>query len=168
MRDMDILTQKGKSRATYYVPSHVFHNPETGNLDTNRTYSAPVPPLTTPVPPVSAPVPPVSAPVPPVSAPVPRENRSAKNALLHELPGDLQELVTHLGKRSNNRDEVEQVIYSLCSWKPLKLIELSQILDRSEKYVLREFITPMRETNKLAYTIPGMPNHPEQAYIAVK
>lgn len=150
MRDRAILQQKGKGRATYYVPDSAFSNPEIGFLD-----GVPGVPDS-----LSAPVQAVSAPVQDLSAPV-------DQGLLHQFPAELIQLVKQLGRRTSNKEEVEKVIHALCSFKDLKISDLSSILGRSDKYLLREFITPMREAGKLAYTIPDMPNHPEQAYKAI-
>ena len=161
LRDLRILNQKGKGRATYYVPDLCFNNPELGPL---ALLNAPVPALSAPVPDLSAPVPNLSAPVPDLSAPVKETNFVLKDRLMHQLPIELKELVHLLGKRTNNKETIEEIISALCDWKSMKLLELSAVLERSDKYLLREFITPMREAGKLTYTIPEMPNHPEQAY----
>ena len=145
MRDLTLLEQKGKGRATYYIPDLAFRNP--------------VPGLSAPVSGLSAPVPGLSAPVPDLSAPV-------DNELIMQMPVGLQEMVQQLGKRTSNKEAFEEVINALCNWKEMKISELSAVLGRSDKYLLREFITPMREAGKLMYTKPEMPNHPEQAYTA--
>lgn len=140
MRDLGLLAQKGKGRATYYVPDLGFNHPELG---------------------LSAPVPDLSAPVPDLSTPVDKE-------LINQLPGSLQDMIMQLGKRTNNKEAFEDVIIALCGWKEMKISELSAVIGRSDKYLLREFITPMREAGKLSYTKPEMPNHPEQAYKAAE
>lgn len=143
MRDLALLEQKGKGRATYYIPDLAFNNP--------------VPDLSAPVSELSAPVSGLSAPVPDLSAPVDEE-------LIDQLPEYLQEMIAQLGKRTNNKEAVEEVIFALCEWKEMKISELSAVLGRSDKYLLREFISPLRDSGKLVYTKPEMPNHPEQAY----
>ncbi|MDE3248182.1 MAG: putative DNA binding domain-containing protein [Bacteroidota bacterium] len=144
MRDFELLQQKGKGRATYYIPDLAFNNPD-----------------------LSAPAPGVSAPVAGVSAPPMTGIAPAEPSLFDQMPTDLQQILLQLGRRTSNKEAVEAVITSLCKWKELKISELSAILGRSDKYLLREFITPLRESNKLTYTIPDMPNHPEQAYKSV-
>jgi ATP-dependent DNA helicase RecG len=72
-------------------------------------------------------------------------------------------MIVQLGKRTN-KEAIEEVIFTLCNYKEMKISELSAVLGRSDKYLLREFITPMRESGKLVYTKPEMPNHPEQSY----
>jgi ATP-dependent DNA helicase RecG len=143
MRDMGILAQKGKGRATYYVP-------DTGFTRIPASLSAPPSDLSTPPGDLSTPPGELSAPV--------------DTELINKLPPALKEMVVNLGKRTNNKEVVEEVINSLCSWKEMRISELSAVLGRSDKYLLREFITPMREAGKLVYTKPEMPNHPDQAY----
>ncbi len=153
MRDSGILTQKGKGRATYYVPDLVFNTPALGPI-------APVNPVNTSYLGLSAPLSDLSAPVSDPNTPVNEE-------LVHQLPEQLQQMIRQLGKRTNNKEAVEDVIYAICNWKSIKILELSGLLGRSDKYLLREFITPMREAGRLTYTFPEMPNHPDQAYRAL-
>lgn len=44
---------------------------------------------------------------------------------------------------------------------------IAQILGKSEKYILREFLKPLLDDKKLNYTIPDMINHPNQAYVTI-
>ena len=44
---------------------------------------------------------------------------------------------------------------------------MADILKRGEKYLLRHYISPLREEGKLEYFYPEMPNHPQQAYKTV-
>lgn len=163
MRDSGILVQKGKGRATYYVPGtgFVLQEPIAGKVNIPVGITTPPLGVSAPVPDLSAPVPDLSAPVPDLSAPVDEE-------LVHQLPQILQEMIMQLGKRTLNKEAVESVIYAICDWKPMKISELSSVLGRSDKYLLREFISPMREAGRLVYTIPDMPNHPEQSYKTLK
>lgn len=153
MRDTGILNQKGKGRATYYVQDLAFHNPELGPnalpLELNALGNQ------------------LSALGSELSAPVDLTNAPVDETLMHELPLELQEMISHIGKRTNNKETVESVITEICNWRPMKIIELSALIGRSDKYLLREFIAPMREAGKLSYTIPDMPTHPEQAYKTV-
>lgn len=86
---------------------------------------------------------------------------------MHQLPPELKEIINQLGKRTNNKETIERIILVVCYCKSMKILELSAIPGISNKYLLREFITPMREKAKLTYTISDMPNHPEQAYKTV-
>jgi len=107
LRDLGILSQKGKGRATYYVPDLAFYNPEMGRIIpdpvlSDKSGALPDNPKSLPdnpstlVPGTSAPVPGISTPVPALSAPVPE-------GLVHHLPGELKELIDQLGKEQIER-----------------------------------------------------------------
>jgi ATP-dependent DNA helicase RecG len=156
LRDKEIVLQKGKGRSTYYIP-----NPQISEWGL-KTLSAPVPEL-------SAPVSKrldlqdiyLSEPVQDLSEPV-------DQALVHQLPNEIQRVVNDLPQRSNDPALIEAAILLICEYQPYKSVELSAILGRSEKYLLRNFLTRLREDGKLEYTHPEMSNHPQQAYKTVK
>ncbi|QOJ27796.1 MAG: putative DNA binding domain-containing protein [Ignavibacteriales bacterium] len=150
LRDKDILLQKGKGRNTYYTPSRVFP------FWTDTPADAETAPVQDP----NAPVEDLSAPVEDLSAPV-------NTSLVHQLPPALKSAVEKLPLRIADPAVLEAVVLELCAWRTLKSSELSGILGRSEKYLLRNFLTPLRESGKLAYGFPEMPNHPQQAYKTV-
>ena len=81
-----------------------------------------------------------------------------------------QDLLTELELLGNKADSgaILDIIVKLCTWRELQTHEIAHLLGRSEKYVLRKFITPLRESGRLAHTIPDMVNHPQQAYKAVR
>ena len=83
--------------------------------------------------------------------------------LSRELPPEISDLITEVGKRAKP-EKLTGAILKLCAWQPLKASEIAQILNRDQEYITRDYLTPMVETGKLAYTIPTMPNHPNQAY----
>lgn len=147
LRDKEIILQKGKGRSTYYIPNS--EKPEWGI----KQISAPVAAPTELVPELSAPVENLSEPV--------------DQALVHQLPDDIQRIVNDLPLRSNDPALLEAAILVICEYKPYKSVELSAILGRSEKYLLRTFLTRLREEGKLEYTHPEMSNHPQQAYKTV-
>lgn len=142
MREWGILSQKGKGRATYYIPDLAFHNPELGisSLPDNPGALSDNPDT------------------------LPNNPGALSDNL--ELPVHLQEIVSQLGRRTKDKD-MKEAILGLCSWKPFTMKQLAQILGRNEKYMYG-FITPLRESGQLTYTIPDMPNHPEQAYRTVE
>lgn len=162
MRDLSILQQKGKGRATYYIADSGF--------------SAPLTALSTPVTTLTAPVEELSAPVSDggsaIASGVIKDIASSAIApvddkLVHQLPEHIQQMINRLGKRITDKEKINELIKEICSWKPMKISELSPILGRTDKYLLREFVTPLRENGELEYTEPAMPNHPEQAYKTV-
>jgi len=61
-------------------------------------------------------------------------------------------------------DQTRKLIRELCAWKPFGANELSELLGRSEKYLLRKHLNPIIEAKALEYTLPNMINHPQQAY----
>lgn len=139
MRDLGLLLQKGKSRATYYVPDLAFNTPELGLSDNLGSLSDN-----------------------PGALP---DNLEGLSDNLN-LPPDLQEIVNQLGRRTTDK-EMKEAILRLCAWKPFTLKQLAEALGRNEKYMYG-FVTPLRESGQLAYTIADMPNHPDQAYKTVE
>jgi ATP-dependent DNA helicase RecG len=140
MRDLNILDQKGKGRATYYVPDLGFNNPELGPG---------LPLLLNPIPdnPIIIP--------------------DNPGALSNLVPADLKEKIKALGKKTADKERMNSVILELCKWRPLTSKEIAMLVERNEKYMFK-IITPLRISGKLEYTIPEMPNHPEQAYKTVE
>jgi len=84
--------------------------------------------------------------------------------LLSTLPLELKQLIESLGKRTNDKEKITDVILQLCAHKPMKSKTIAQVLGKTEKYILREFLKPLMDEKKLNHTIPDMINHPNQAY----
>ena len=87
--------------------------------------------------------------------PNPRTARDTKTPILE--PSNTK------GKK-NNSNKVKDIIFELCQFKEYSGKQIAVILSRNENYVYRNYINPMREERRLHYTIPDMPNHPNQAY----
>jgi ATP-dependent DNA helicase RecG len=173
MKSLGLLKSKGKGRATYYIAGE--------ELNTRREQSTPPPNPSTP--PLSTATesflnidneligsglsdfPHPSAPPLNQSAP-PSGTRSAPPSH-DELPQDLLTELELLGNKADS-GAILDIIVKLCTWRELQTHEIAHLLGRSEKYVLRKFITPLRESGRLAHTIPDMVNHPQQAYKAVR
>ncbi|MEP6728583.1 MAG: ATP-binding protein, partial [Bacteroidota bacterium] len=145
LRDGGLLEQKGKGRATYYIPGYNFTLLPSIEMGLN-----PLPDH------------PSSLPDHPSSLP------DHPSSLSDQLPLPIQEMLASIGKRTTDKEKMKLLIIALCNWRSLSLKQLSQIIQRNEKYLLENFITPLREAGELEYTIPDMPNHPDQAYRAVK
>lgn len=163
LRDLDILTQKGKSRATYYIPSLGFSPGNKKGPLSDKVLSDKVLPDK---------VLPDKVPLSDKVIMVPDNlfvNSDSESELaddpLEKIPEYLKGVVDNLGKRVSD-SEMRTTILALCSWTPLTIKNLSKILNRNEKY-LYEFIVPLKDEGKLAYTIPETPNHKDQAYVAV-
>ena len=71
-------------------------------------------------------------------------------------------------KKKLPKKEMEQIILDLCGRQPLSLEQLEQILNRSGEFLRKSYLQPLVRAKKLKYRYPTKPNHPEQAYLAVK
>ena len=131
--------------------------------------SAPATVTSAPVTVTSAPVAVTSAPVADTSAPVEKVNDSIRT--FSNLTSDEIELLSRvveeiesLPKRIDDKDVINRLIIRLCSIDSFKLRELSIIFGRSDKYLLREYISQLLKSGKLSYLYPDMLNHPSQGY----
>lgn len=162
LRKKEILDQKGKGKATYYVPGAEF----TGT-DANDDDSEPVQKESEPVHGgLSEPLNEGRDPEHGTgeSEPVHRESKPLPGGLVNQLPEDLKNELPNFTGRIGNKADLEDFICELCAVKDFSAGQLSTILEKGEKYLLFNFIKPLREAGRLEYTIPEMPNHPKQAY----
>lgn len=164
LKELDLLEMKGKGRYTYYIPGQEMHKhlkknglSGSSNISLPKKISAPDNSLSAPVQELNAPVTDLSAPVQELSGPV-------KKPLVDQLPDNLKQMVQALGQRQKNKEALRPVIFELCNWKPQSLQQLSDILQKQPKYLLRTYIQPMMAEGQLKYVYPEMPNHPNQAY----
>lgn len=151
MKGYAVLEAKGKGRATYYVSGKELNNrmltgAPTGSKSVDKKQRAEFLPRS----------------APPQARSAPPQAHSAP-PLQDDLPEHIKTKVAQLGKRAKE-EEVKEVIVTICAWKPKKSAEIASILEKSEKYVLRKFLTPLRNEGRIHYTIPDMTNHPDQAY----
>lgn len=86
---------------------------------------------------------------------------SGGNACLKEIAEPIAST-----KRSP-RDDMEATIIELCSVKPLKLEELSELLNRSGEFLRKDYVQSLIQEKRLKLKYPTMPSHPDQAYEAV-
>lgn len=151
LRDNDILIQKGKARATYYIPSPSITKSSVA-LDIRSGIPVSIPASIPGSIPVSIPV---SA---PVSAPV--------NKPISQLPlsSELQGKLNAISPKEHDSDKIKLFILLLCRKQSYHLQEIAEILSRQPKYILKKFIQPLIQDRSLEYTEPDMPNHPNQAY----
>jgi ATP-dependent DNA helicase RecG len=153
LRDLskkELLSPKGKGRATYYIAGNKLNTPPQE--------------LSTPPQNLSAPVQDLSTPVQYLSAPVLIETEPVREDLVNQFPPNIKEKLTEYTGRTSDKEHLKAFICELCSVRELSVKQLSIILTKREKYLLHNFIKPMREEGKIEYTIPEMPNHPQQAY----
>lgn len=147
LRDLskkELLIPKGKGRATYYVPG--------------KNFSTPPQELNTPLQESSTP------PSQDDSEPVHSEIKPVREDLVNQFPLEIKEKLTEFTARTSDKERLKEFICELCSIRDLSIRQLSILLKKQEKYLLHNFIKPMREEGKIEYTIPDMPNHPQQAY----
>lgn len=157
LRDLkrkEILDQKGKGKATYYIPGEKYVNIDVhqlGNLSTSLNAAS------TPLDAASTPVNLGSTPVNAVSAP-------ADVA----ISGELKLKIADLGQRVNDMEKLKIIIMEICTDQYFKSTEIARILSKHEDYLKRKFLKPMIEIGELEYQYPEMPNHPHQAYTKSK
>lgn len=86
-------------------------------------------------------------------------------SLRSQLPVALLLEVDALGQRPGKK--MRPILKKLCRWKALTANELTEILGRTNsKSLKREHLKSMIDAGDLAYTYPDMEKHPQQAYRA--
>lgn len=79
---------------------------------------------------------------------------------------ELQELAKPVAMKGKApKRKVEEVIIALCSRGPLRLDELTLLLNRSAESLRKHYLQPMTRAQRLKLLYPTKPNHPRQAYI---
>jgi len=143
LRDLGLLEQKGRGNATYYVPTPKMLTPE----QTPCISSLPegIAPHTNPL----------------------SEGITPHTTLLSEeflgLDQALREEIQQIGKRTPPT-AIRGIIRQLCSVRPFKPSELSQLLKRNHRYLRDNYLTPMVEAGELELVFPSNLAHPQQAY----
>src|SRR5215217_844357 len=148
LRDVNLLTANGKSRMTYYTPGpnlltlqdkeETLQDKEETLQDKEETLQDKEETL---------------------------QDKEEKEVLLESLPKEIRNLLTHLGKRSGGRQDIEQLILQICKVRPFTVKELSALIGRHVKHLQVSYLKPLIVKGELKYTIQDMPNHPDQAYI---
>jgi ATP-dependent DNA helicase RecG len=147
LKTYNLLISKGKGKATYYVAGNDLSAAPKSLSITAQDLSTPPSSLSTP--PSSLNTPPRN-----LSTPAPSP-----------LPEEIILEIENLAKRINNAEVLKDLILKICSIKPFKSVELSEILGKREDYLKRKFLGELIATKKLKYLHPEMINHPEQAYL---
>ncbi|TXF78837.1 ATP-binding protein [Chryseobacterium sp.] len=153
LRDLkrkEILDQKGKGKATYYIPGEKYVNIDVHQLSTRSAQ----------VDGVSAPANDLSAPVIVLSTPAVAVSTLADTRISTEL----KLKIAGLGQRINDNEKLKSIIMEICTGQYFKSTEIARILLKREDYLKRKFLKPMIENGELEYQYPEMPNHPNQAY----
>ena len=117
---------------------------------------------------LSAPPQDLSTPPPDLSEPVHIESEPVREDLVNQFPLKIKEKLEEFTGKTSDKEKIKNYICELCSVRELSVKQLSILLAKQDKYLLHNFIKPMREEGKIEYTIPDMPNHPQQAYKIVE
>lgn len=152
LRDLKLLEKKGSGSQTYYEPGEAFvPGPQAGSgAEEGDSHQAGA-----------------------QSRELEGQSREARaksrdpNAPLttQDLPQALRQTVAGLSKRPKE-DALRGVIRAICAWRPVTSAQLASLLDRRQDPLVRDHLKPMVDAGTLRYTIPAMPNHPNQAYAA--
>lgn len=89
----------------------------------------------------------------------------SRGSLIAELPEELKGKILSM-KKWTSKDDMNQLIISLCSLCPYSIEELEVILKRDQKSLKCHKIKTLLESKQLFYWIPEMIRHPQQKYIA--
>ena len=84
---------------------------------------------------------------------------------------DLKEQEISESARKNKKlsqVEIQKIIIQLCTLRAQTLQRLSQLLNRTNKYIRETPIRDLIKKNKLKYLYPNEINHPRQAYVTVE
>jgi ATP-dependent DNA helicase RecG len=173
LRDNGLLVAKGKGKTTYYTSGF---DKGTGVLGEVTNGDIRVKELSG-IPDRSGAIPDKKISIPDKGSNIPDKELGMEDSgidepelreLMKELPLELQERIVTLGKRSAERQEVEDVIQQICNIRPFRIKELSILLDRHIKHLHSSYLKPMIIRGVLKYAISDMPKHPDQAYISSK
>lgn len=89
----------------------------------------------------------------------------SRDSLIAKLPKELKGQILGM-KKWTAKEEMNQLIISLCSLRPYSIDELELILQRDQKSLKGHKIKALLESKQLFYWIPEMIRHPQQKYIA--
>lgn len=151
LRDLDLLEQKGRSNATYYVPTSKLLTGIKPNLQSSN------------LPGLDPNLPSSNSNLPSLSSNLPSSASQVISSLFTSIPEDLKSKIENLRKKSDI-EEVKSLIKDLCSLRPFRIQELSEILKRNPKYIKEVYLKSMIESGTLEYTFPHQSSHPQQAY----
>lgn len=135
---LGLLEQKGRSNATYYVPTSKLL---TGHTKPNSN------------------LPSLGQNLPSSSTTLPSSAGQVASSLFASIPEDLKSKIENLRKKSDI-EEVKSLIKDLCSLRPFRIQELSGILKRNPKYIKEVYLKSMIESGILEYTFPHQSSHP--------
>ena len=155
-RDLGLLAQKGKGRATYYVPTERVRPPSAATADLAGK------PLSPGLNPGDKPLSTGFDALSPRSG-AEAQAGDARSRALAALPTAVATLVEALGRRASP-EEVSAAILRVCDVRPLTPADLATLLNRDRDYVQKQYLRPLLDAGELEYTHPESPAHPQQAY----
>ena len=141
LRKKEIIEQKQSGKSTYYLPSSFFISTM---VDKDPTMVDKDPIM--------------------VDKDPTMVDKDSINEIFSQLPPSITEILDKIGRRSQDRNLIPDLIIQLCSLRELSISELAILLKRNEKYIKTQYIQPLIEAEKLTYTIPAMISHPDQKY----
>ncbi|MCB9878856.1 MAG: putative DNA binding domain-containing protein [Planctomycetes bacterium] len=162
LRDLELLDMKGSGNRTYYVPGSAFAlPPETpgqttvgGDITTGDPHHPPADPHHPPTDPHHLPADPHH---------LDSDDRPTDNSP-SGIPVQVAQRIARAGPRPRQQ-ALRSLILELCTWNPMSARQLAEHLGgRNPKELIRNHLAPMLQAGSLIYTIPQMPNHPDQRY----
>ena len=96
-----------------------------------------------------------------------RENGNAAGENGIALPDELLERCRNLKKWESSK-KMKDLIVELCTYEPLSINEIANILHRKPHSIRYLYVSSLIEDRRLFFTIPEMIKHPNQKYTAVK
>jgi ATP-dependent DNA helicase RecG len=151
LRDAGLLEQKGRSSATYYVPTAKLE--PTWTAEPQQAHSG-----------LSSNPPPLSSKLEGLSS-NPADADRQRESLLADVPGPLAARLGSLGKR-HLPNEVREVVWQLCALRDWRAEELGIVLARNTEYVRNNYLRPLLREGRIVQTNAAEPNDPQQAYRA--
>ena len=176
MKDQGLMTQKGRTRGTYYVPAGSLEESIKEALSTGaKVENAPAGEGNAPAQGESAPVKGLTSQAQAVMSTAKgvmmtplAVMSTAQDAMMTPRQGDipdvLQKKIAALKRRVPSK-VMQSVIVELCAVRAMERIELSKILKRSAVTIDR-LVAPLIG-KELDYLYPMMVHHPRQAYVAL-
>lgn len=92
-------------------------------------------------------------------------NAAGENGIA--LPDELLERCRNLKKWESSK-KMKDLIVELCTYEPLSINEIANILHRKPHSIRYLYVSSLIEDRRLFFTIPEMIKHPNQKYTAVK
>ena len=159
LRELGLLAQKGKSSATYYVPTDRLLSGAVSPAQ-RRMDSQGLPAGVSTIPQDLTPA--ITAQSQGL-APMAGGKPTGLSANLQGLPTELAEALRQLRRRSRTSD-MRNMIKRLCAWRSLRAEHIAKFLGREKPYITRTYLAPMIRDGDLEYLYPNNPAHPQQAY----